>query len=432
MTSTHLQQALKYLYDLNPGAIKLGLENTRHLLDHFDNPHLKIPTVHIAGTNGKGSTAAFVESILRSSGFKVGLYTSPHLLHFQERIQIDRTPIAETELAEMIFRVKRAVESLQLPITFFEFATVMAFLYFFEKKTAWNVIEVGMGGRLDATNLCQAKVSIITSIGLDHTQHLGDTLEQIAYEKACIINSFGMVIADIEDEAAWAVVKNVALERSASIKRSGKDFKVELKTISPDSQTIDFALGDIHLEDVVVPLLGRHQAKNAGLALAACLELRSQGIPMNIPTLRKGLESARWEGRMEVISKHPTIVMDCAHNPDGVIKLTQTLHEYFPFQRCILVLGMMEDKPIDEMLKIFSEFADHIILVKPDQKRAVDPKQLKSRLQVGRKRIDIINDIPHALQTAKNSAKPEDLICIAGSIFTVSEAKQFLINDTTV
>lgn len=429
-SSAPLQKALDYLYGLNPGAIKLGLENTRRLLDYFGNPHLKVPTVHIAGTNGKGSTSAFVESILRSSGLKVGLYTSPHLLHFQERIQIDRIPIAETELTELIFRVKRAVQELKLPITFFEFATVMAFLYFFEKKSEWNVIEVGLGGRLDATNLCQAKVSVITSIGLDHTQYLGDTLKQIAYEKACIINDFGTVIAHVEDEAAFDVVKNVALERSASIKRLGKDFNVELKTTSAGSQTIDFALGDIHLEDVVVPLLGRHQATNAGLALAACLELRSQGTPMN--ALRKGLESTRWEGRLEVISRHPTIVLDCAHNPDGVIKLTQTLREYFQFQRCILVLGMMEDKPIDKMLDIFSKMADHIILVKPNQKRSIDPKQLKNRLQGGQKQIDIIYDIPYALQTAKKSAGHNDLICITGSIFTVSEAKQFLTNDNTV
>jgi len=430
MDFANLQQALNSLYGLNPGVIKLGLGNTRRLLDYFGNPQLKVPTIHIAGTNGKGSTAAFIESILRSSGFKVGLYTSPHLLHFQERIQVNRSLIPAPDLMDMISRVQRAVAILELPVTFFEFTTVMAFLYFLEKKTEWNVIEVGMGGRLDATRLCQAKVSVITSIGLDHTQYLGNDLNRIAYEKACIINNFGTVIAHIENEAAFDVVKNVALERSAPIKRSGKDFKVELKTISSGSQTIDFALGDIHLEDVEVPLLGRHQATNAGLALAACLELRSQGIPMNASTLRKGLESTRWEGRMEIISRHPTIVLDCAHNPDAVRKLTYALRENFPFQRCILVLGMMADKPIDEMLEIFSKIADHIILTKPHQKRAMDPKKLTHRLQRDLNQIEVINDISHALRTAKNAAKPDDLICIAGSIFTVSEAKQFLTNET--
>jgi len=205
MNPTALQRALSYLYDLNPGAIKLGLENTRRLLDYLGNPHLKVPAIHIAGTNGKGSTAAFIESILRVSGIRVGLYTSPHLLHFRERIQVNRSPIPEPELTEMIFRVKRAVEDMKLPITFFEFGTVMAFLYFFEQKTEWNVIEVGMGGRLDSTNLCQAEISIITSIGLDHTQYLGPTLKQIAYEKACIINNFGTVFAHIEDEEAFGV-----------------------------------------------------------------------------------------------------------------------------------------------------------------------------------------------------------------------------------
>ncbi|GJL80105.1 MAG: bifunctional folylpolyglutamate synthase/dihydrofolate synthase [Nitrospinaceae bacterium] len=428
-SAPRLKKALDYLYGLNPGAIKLGLENTRRLLNHFGDPHLKIRTVHIAGTNGKGSTAAFVESILRSSGQKVGLYTSPHLLYFQERIQIDRRFISEPDLCKLIFRVKKAVEVLKLPITFFEFATVMAFLYFFENKVDWNVIEVGMGGRLDATRLCQAEISIITSIGLDHTQYLGTTLKQIAYEKACIINNFGTVIAHVESEEAFDVLKNVAQERSAQIKRCGEDFKTALRAVLPQGQTIDFTMGDFHLEEVEVPLIGRHQASNAGLALAACLELRSKGVPMDTPTLRDGLKSTQWKGRMEVVSQNPAIVMDCAHNPDGVRKLTETLREYFSFQRCFLVLGFMKDKPVDEMLKIFLDFADHIFLARPKQERAMDPQQLKDRLQDIQKPIELVSNIPYALRIAKNSAGPNDLICITGSIFTVSEAKEFLINE---
>ena len=424
-----LEKALDDLYDLTTRGIKLGLDNTSHLLDHFGNPQLAIPTIHIAGTNGKGSTAAFTESILRASGKKVGLYTSPHLLNFNERIQINRSPISDSELTELIFRVKEAVERLKIPVTFFEFSTVMAFLHFFENKTDWNVIEVGMGGRLDATNLCKVDASIITSIGMDHTQYLGTNLERIAYEKACIIKDFGTVFAHIENKGALDVIKRVARERSAKLKLLGKDFKAEFKTVTPRGQTIDFSFGDFHMKEVDVPLIGRHQVSNAGLALAACLELRSKGIRLNPSILQKGLESTQWEGRMEVISRKPTVVIDSAHNPDGVRSLTRTLREYFTFERCLLVIGLMEDKPIDEMLKIFSQTGDHFFLVKPNQPRALDPNILAKRLSDIQKPIDIIPDIPYALKSAKKSSNPNDLICITGSIYTVSEAKQFLEND---
>lgn len=424
-----LEKALDDLYDLTTRGIKLGLDNTSHLLDHFGNPQLAIPTIHIAGTNGKGSTAAFTESILRASGKKVGLYTSPHLLNFNERIQINRSPISDSELTELIFRVKETVERLKIPVTFFEFSTVMAFLHFVENKTDWNVIEVGMGGRLDATNLCKVDASIITSIGMDHTQYLGTNLERIAYEKACIIKDFGTVFAHIENKGALDVVKRVARARSAKLKLFGIDFKAEFKTVTPRGQTIDFSFGDFHMKEVDVPLIGRHQVSNAGLALAACLELRSKGIRLNPSILQKGLESTQWEGRMEVISRKPTVVMDSAHNPDGVRSLTRTLREYFTFERCLLVIGLMEDKPIDEMLKIFAQTGDHFFLVKPNQPRALDPNILAKRLSDIQKPIDIIPDIPYALESAKKSANPNDLICITGSIYTVSEAKQFLEND---
>ena len=427
-----MKKALEELFALTPRGIKLGLDNTSRLLDYFDNPQLTTPTIHIAGTNGKGSTAAFTESILRAGEKKVGLYTSPHLFKFNERIQINRTPISDSDLTELIFRVKEASERLNIPVTFFEFSTVMAFLHFLENKTDWNVIEVGMGGRLDATNLCKVDASIITSIGMDHTQYLGRNLERIAYEKACIIKDFGMVFAHIENKGALGVVKHVARERSAKLKLLGKDFKAKFKSVTPQGQTIDFSFGDFNMKEVEVPLIGRHQVSNAGLALSACLNLRSKKLELSPSVLQKGLESTRWEGRMEVISRNPTVVMDSAHNPDGVRSLTVTLREFFKFERCLLVIGMMEDKAVDEMLKLFSNIGDQFILVKPNQQRAMDPDFLAKQLSDSQKPVDIIPDIPHALETAKKSSNPSDLICITGSIYTVSEAKQYLANDAGV
>jgi len=427
MSAPPLDTALKTLYGLTTMGIKLGLDNTSRLLDHFGNPQLAIPTVHIAGTNGKGSTAAFTESILRASGKKVGLYTSPHLLKFNERIQIDRSPISDAELTELIGKVQKAVDRLNIPVTFFEFSTVMAFLHFYESKTDWNVIEVGMGGRLDSTNLCKVEASVITSIGMDHTQYLGRTIERIAYEKACIIKDFGTVFAHIEDKGALAVVKQVARDRSARLKLLGKNFKAEFKAVTARGQTFDFSFGKYQMQAVEVPLIGRHQVVNAGLALAVCHKLK--GVKKNSSVFQKGVETTRWEGRMEVISRNPAVVLDCAHNPDGVRSLTQTLREYFSFERLVLVLGMMEDKAVDEMLNLFSTIGDRFILVKPNQERALNPEELAKRLSVFDKPVDIIPDIPDALETAEKISNSNDLICITGSIFTVSEAKQLLAND---
>lgn len=427
MSPSPLDNALKTLYGLTTMGIKLGLDNTSRLLDHFGNPQLAIPTVHIAGTNGKGSTAAFTESILRTSGKKVGLYTSPHLLSFNERIQINRCPISDSDLITLISKVQKAVDRLNVPVTFFEFCTVMAFLHFYESQTDWNVIEVGMGGRLDATNLCKVEASIITSIGMDHTQYLGKSLEQIAYEKACIIKDFGTVFAHIEDKGALNVVKHVARDRSAKVKLLGKDFQAEFDAVSPGGQVMDFSFGKYQMKEVEVPLIGRHQVLNAGLALAACHKLK--GIKVNSTVFQKGLESTRWEGRMEVISRNPTLVLDSAHNPDGVRSLTQALREYFSFERCFLVLGLMEDKAVDEMLELFFQFGDRFILVKPNQERAWDPKKLTKQMSALKKPVEVIPDLSSALETVKKSANSNDLICIAGSIFTVAEAKQFLAND---
>ncbi len=427
MNISSLDKALKTLYGLTTMGVKLGLDNTSRLLDHFGNPQLAIPTVHIAGTNGKGSTAAFTESILRATGKKVGLYTSPHLLKFNERIQINRAPVSDSDLTVLISKVQKAVDRLNIPVTFFEFTTVMAFLHFYESETDWNVIEVGMGGRLDSTNLCKVEASVITSIGMDHTQYLGRSLERIAYEKACIIKDFGTVFAHIEDKGALNVVKEVARDRSAKLKLLGKHFTADFNAVTSKGQTIDFSFGKYEMKAVEVPLIGRHQVLNAGLALAACHNLK--GIKPNSSVFQKGIESTLWEGRMEVISRNPTLVLDSAHNPDGVRSLTQTLREYFSFERCLLVLGLMEDKAVDEMLKLFSQIGDRFILVKPNQERALDPKDLAERLSAFHKPVEVVPELPRALEAAEKSSNPNDLICITGSIFTVSEAKQFFAND---
>ncbi|MFQ5671738.1 MAG: bifunctional folylpolyglutamate synthase/dihydrofolate synthase [Nitrospinales bacterium] len=423
------RESLNYLSSLLPSGIKLGLENTARLLRYFGDPQLKIPAIHIAGTNGKGSTAAFAESILRAAGYRVGLYTSPHLLDFRERVQVNRVPIAPDEFAELAGRIKQAAESGNIPITYFEFSTVLAFLYFHEKKLDWNVIEVGLGGRLDATNLCHAEISILTSISRDHADQLGSNLETIAFEKASIIKDRGTVFADIPNEAVSKVIARVARDRRATLQCLRKDFEAERTTFNSQSQSIDFRGRQRHWKNLTLPLIGRHQVANAALAIAACLELNSKQHSVSETAVRQGLQTTRWDGRLETVAKNPDIVLDCAHNPDGVKKLTESLREYFKFDQCLLVLGTMRDKPVEDMLGILARFAHKIILVKPRQQRSEDPNRLYAILRKYHKFVEIINEIPYALNSARRMVRPTDIICVTGSLFTVAEAKQFFANE---
>lgn len=423
------QDSLNYLDSLTQSGIKLGLQNTARLLEYFGNPQLKVPAIHIAGTNGKGSTAAFTESILRAAGFRVGLYTSPHLLDFRERIQVDRVLIGAEELARLACQVKNAAESLQISVTYFEFATVIAFLYFSERQVDWNVIEVGLGGRLDATNLCRAEISILTSISQDHEQYLGTSLQAIAFEKASIIKKNGTVFAASQDRAVMNVISEVSNQCQAKVSVLGKEFKAERISYGPQNQVINFRGRSCRLENLVLPLIGRRQVSNAALAIAACLELNSKNRRIPEAAVRRGLETTRWEGRLEVVAENPTIIVDGAHNRDSVNELTRNVQEYFDYNQCILVLGIMKDKRIEEMAELLSPFAHRAFLVKLKQERGWDPCSLLARLKINREFVKIIAEIPYALQTARKWVSPGDIICVTGSLFTVAETKKFLATE---
>ena len=430
MTKQEYQDNLRYLYSLSQTGIKLGLDNIRCLLNHFGNPQLNIPTIHIAGTNGKGSTSALIESILRTSGYRVGLYTSPHLINFSERVQINRIPIVQDTLCHLVSRIKKATEILSLPVTFFEFTTALAFLYFFESGTDWNVVEVGLGGRLDATNLCDAEVSIITSISEDHTEYLGADLKQIAYEKASIIKNNGTVIANTINDELFEIINLQARKHNAPVHRLGVDFKAESISHSSGGQKFSYTDQQGHLDNLELPLIGRHQVANAALAITCCLALRAKNAQrITDQTIRQGLASTQWEGRLEVIKTHPTILLDCAHNPDGVRNLTMAIREYFTYKRLHLVLGIMKDKPCSEMIEIISPIADRIILVKPKQERSWNPDIFSEKLIKCHKLVEIIEEIHYAVSIVLKTSEPEDLICITGSIFTVAEAKQYFENE---
>jgi dihydrofolate synthase / folylpolyglutamate synthase len=424
MTKSSYQDTLNYLYSLTQSGIKLGLKNTALILKHFGDPQLKTCTIHIGGTNGKGSTAAITESILHTAGYKVGLYTSPHLLDFRERIQINRKMIAKQQTTDLILRIRAVVEKLKISITFFEFGTVLAFLYFHEQNTDINIIEVGMGGRLDATNLCKAEISIITSISLDHTQYLGDDLQQIAFEKASIIKESGTVFADVPKDEVFQVVNHFAKKCLANLYRLGLEIHITPEAGNGEKNIFSYKWGSQVLNNLTLPLKGSFQRNNAGLALSACLALNEHGFNIKEKHLRKGLEMVSWEGRLESVFSLPTVVLDCAHNEASVRNMTLELRENFNFSRCFIVLGLMQDKNIDEIIKILSQLGDQFFLLSVNPPRGEPPEKLVEKLKKYGKQSQVFGTIFDALQAVKKIANQDDLVCITGSIFLVAAAKK--------
>jgi len=423
------QTSLDFLNSLAFKGIKLGLDNIKNVLSYLGDPHLKIPTIHIAGTNGKGSTAAYIENILRASGYRVGLFTSPHFLDFSERIQIDRVPISRSDFASNATEVKEAIENLKAETTYFEFATVLAFLYFSKEKPDWVVLEVGLGGRLDCTNVCDPEISIISSISMDHQAYLGNTLESIAFEKASIIKKSGTVIADKQEERVEKVILDFARNQEASIKLREKDYFVTRKDHSWKGQTFDFESSSGDFKSLKTHLLGLHQVFNAGMAIEAVLNLEEKGHSIHKDAISKGILNCQWEGRLEVVEQEPFLVLDSAHNVESVKFLTKAIKEHFQYNKCIIVLGVMKDKDIEKMGLTLLEFADKIILTRPNIERSADPTELKKVLSKMQKPIEIIEEIPYSVGIAKKLANSDDLICITGSLFTIAEAKLFLNNE---
>lgn len=425
------EEALNYLYSLIPKGIKLGLENISTVLNGLGNPQLNTPTIHIAGTNGKGSTAAFCESILRNAGYKVGLYTSPHLNHFGERIQINRIPLSENELIQLVAKVKHVVENLKIPITFFEFATAMAFLHFAEQETDINVIEVGMGGRLDATSLCKGDITIITSIAKDHTSYLGTKIEEITFEKASVIKEGGTVFAIKGTKKVHEVIKSISDIKSATAQFLGEHFVLKKNPGKNSPPLITYQNPNVCLKDLEISLAGGFQASNAALALSACLHhARKSGKEISEQSIRTSLKNTSWAGRMEVISSRPTILLDIAHNPAAVKEMAKSAQKLFSYTRVIVIYGAMKDKQSDEMLQELTNFADHFILVRPNQERSENPTRFKKILKKYNTPCEVIESIPKAIRKVKQTALSDDMVCITGSIFTVGEARHYLENES--
>lgn len=419
------REVLNYMFGLERLGIRPGLAAIRGLLRLLGDPQRKFPSIHVAGTNGKGSTSAFIASILNDAGYKTGLYTSPHLARFNERMRIGRRDIADRDIVDIALEVKGAARHAARTPTFFEFTTAMAFLYFSGKNADITVIEAGMGGRLDATNaLARPLVSVITEIGVDHTEYLGGTIEAIAREKAGIIKKGGLVVTSEGDTAAGRVIRERAAEKNARLFALGHDFMPK----NADAKRLKFdyvGMDGVSLMGLRPGLFGAHQFRNASVALASIQCLKNLGWRIPGKNIRAGLKGVCWPGRFEVLRKSPLIILDSAHNPHGAKALRAALDE-MDYERLILVLGIMADKDIDGILAHIAPAAEAVIAASPRTKRALNSSLLMDRLKAYDAKTVSMSDIPSAVRHALRIAAPKDAICVTGSIFTIGEAREFL------
>jgi len=426
------QDALDYIYryidnslthQKNLSLKDSNLSRIEKMLESLGNPQLNFPSVHVAGSKGKGSVSALCATALQHEGYKVGLYTSPHLRDFEERIQINRVPIDRESFVTLVDELKPNITSIP-KLNTFEIATALAFLYFSKEKVDIAVIEVGLGGRLDATNVIMPKVSVITTLYLEHTKILGDTLSQIAFEKGGIIKPGIPVVVSPQDDEAKQTVTQIAIEREAPLIQMGVDFSFVGEESSLDGQTFNVKSeksGEItHLD---IGLLGQHQIENASTAYVTLQVLREQGIAISESAIHDGFASTRWPGRFEIISLDPPIVVDSAHNPDSARRIRQTMDEYFPGRPLVIIFGVSEDKNVDGMIQELLPGTQYFISSQSTHPRAMDAYELVDRIAPYKCPVQAVIPIASAMETALELAGNNAVILVAGSIFVAATAR---------
>ncbi|MBE0504776.1 MAG: bifunctional folylpolyglutamate synthase/dihydrofolate synthase [Desulfuromonadales bacterium] len=417
------RESLEFLYGLQRFGIKLGLENTRTLLERAGTPQQHFQCVHVAGTNGKGSTAAFLSAILLAAGYRVGLYTSPHLQSFCERIRINGTAISEAEIAILTNRLRPL--GAEIPVTFFEFTTVMALCAFAEHNVDIAILETGLGGRLDATNAVTASLSLITPISLDHQEHLGQTLTAIAGEKAGIIKEGIPVICSAQEEEVIAVIRQQAAICRAPLLCAGRDFSVTVN----DAGSFDYQDHAEHrLQALVSGLPGDHQPHNAALAITAAFRLRQQGLNISDAAIRQGLTGVYWPGRLEWWGGKRQILLDGAHNAAGAAVLAAYLKNLNAPALHWLV-GVKHDKNFHEILTAILPLTTRFYAVAPPEVKATEPETLVTVARRANVPAQAFASVAEGLQAARSACKQHDIILVAGSLFLVGAAREILCKE---
>ncbi len=460
MTDISYKKCLDEMYGLGRFGIKLGMETTEGILHTLGSPEKQFKSIHIAGTNGKGSIASYIASILCASGIKTGLYTSPHLIKFNERFIINNCEASDDDVVEAYLAVKKA-DNGDRKATFFEIATAMAFYLFGREKVEWAVIETGMGGRLDATNVLKPAVSVISNLSIEHTMYLGNTIEEIAMEKGGIIKEATPVVSGVTQASALSVLEKIAEEKAAPFYLYKKDFttsRIFLKTRAADingnlahdnENYFDYHGIKNKWINLKTNLKGKHQIENSAIALAA-IEIALAGAcinsscssnintscrstdaqpagPLQMETnVRKGLLTTTWPGRLEYIMENPIVILDGAHNLDAAENLGRYLREELKGAKLTMIIGILDDKPYKAMLKHIIADAGRIIFTKADIERSLEPEVLKEyAVKITKAEINIIDTVAGAVDYAiSNSSDSDQVICVAGSLYVAGEARQ--------
>ncbi|MGB3729208.1 MAG: folylpolyglutamate synthase/dihydrofolate synthase family protein [Thermodesulfobacteriota bacterium] len=416
-----MDNGLTYLNSLGLHKVKPGLERIKSLLNVLGNPQDKVPGIIIAGTNGKGSVAAAIASILSAQGYKVGLYTSPHLISITERIKINDVQISESDLNSILVELKEAAEKAQIEPSYFEIITAAAFLYFAREKVDFNVLEVGLGGRWDATNVITPLLSVITNITLEHTEYLGDTIAAISAEKACIIKPSIPIVTAVEGEA-FNVIEQQSIENASPLLRYRSDFFIN--SDSSDSFHYKGILRDFR--NLKSNLKGSYQTKNLALAIAAIEILKkNRQISISEQSIRDGLSTISWEGRFEVLRDNPPLILDSAHNPGAAKSLVESLVDTYPNTKFSFLIGMLDDKGHSNFLKEISSITEKLIITRVPSERTAYTQELKTLAQEHIDDIEIIEDYEAAYSTVLNLNRPS---CITGSLYLVGAIKNLIQN----
>ncbi len=424
-----MEKVREYLFALRKSGAKLGLERVIDLAAELGNPQNDYRTILIGGTSGKGSTTVILDSLLQESGLVVGRYTSPHMSDLRERIAVNGEKISELELEQIISEIKAVIaimkerENFEHP-TFFEIMSMAAFVYFQKKKVDIAVLEVGLGGRLDATNICKAEASIVTNVSLEHTRILGDTVAKIAYEKAGIIKENGVLISAAKGDAI-EVLERVSRERNSKLMRVDREILIKKIEKSGNGQKFSIEINGNEYFGFI-PLLGVYQIENLACALGA---IHVIGIEISDETLKQGLSKISWPGRMEIVQKEPLVILDCAKDPDAMKKLRETI-EGFEYKKLIVVLGISSDKNLEAMTVEIAKISNQLIITAHKvMERAADPKLLARIIEKHSKKWIIVDDVKQATKKAIEIAEAGDIVLVTGSLFTVAEAREIWHTD---
>jgi dihydrofolate synthase/folylpolyglutamate synthase len=421
------QQCLEKIYQLGRFGIKLELETIRNILARLGHPEKKYACVHVAGTNGKGSTATYIASILQAAGFKTGIYTSPHLVRFNERICINGHMIPDSDVVTA-YEAVNAADTGDRQATFFEIATAMAFFHFAGVQVDWAVIETGMGGRFDATNIIEPAVSVITNLSIEHTRYLGTTIQALATEKGGIIKPGTPLVTSVNQPSGIRVLKNIAKANNAPVYQYKQDFFVRK---NPGKSTVSYRGLNLRIPAITPPLPGDHQKENLGMGLAACELIFDKNkendsrYHLTPDLVRQGLAGVRWPGRLEVIQQAPLVILDGAHNLKASQVLARYLSRTLAGRPLTLVIGILDDKPYEAMLKNLLPMAQRVIITRAKIDRSL-PTQV---LEAAAKKffngpIQVVENVAEAVSLVISSSSEQDAVCIAGSLYVAGEAKE--------